>query len=176
MPTAEAVQKEWEFEPLEAQEWPDATPQVAGWDEAATEITVKLSVSVGVHAPSRSEKLKAEFERAREILKLKDDWDGEGSVGYSTETLDRAILFVSTHASKLWESFGLAAPIPTIGPGPDGSIDVHWKLPAWELLVNIPQNSDAMATFYGDDYGAQKIRGSFDPRRFNSGVAEWLIR
>ncbi|MBI3896513.1 MAG: hypothetical protein HY313_11345 [Acidobacteria bacterium] len=119
--------------------------------------------------------LKAEIEQAKRILELKDDWDGEGSAGYSEDTLNRAITFLITHAQWLWESCGISLPVPKIGPGPDGSIDIHWKQPSWELLVNIPADADEAATFYGDNYGAHKIRGSLDARNFNLGIATWLM-
>jgi hypothetical protein len=120
--------------------------------------------------------LEAEIERAKRILDLEDNWDGEGSPGYSEDTFHRAIAFLTTHAKWLWESCRVRLPVPRIGPGPDGTIDLHWKQPSWELLVNIPADANEPATFYGDNYGAQKIRGSLDPRNFfNLGIAAWLM-
>ena len=78
-------------------------------------------------------------------------------------------------AEGLWESWGMRLPVPRIGPGPEGSIDLHWKQPSWELLVNIPADANEMATFYGDNYGVQKIRGTLDPQKFNLGIAAWLM-
>ncbi|MDE3169388.1 MAG: hypothetical protein KGL75_04520, partial [Acidobacteriota bacterium] len=174
---ADAVQREWETAPLEPREWQEATAPILDWNDAPSEIMVKVSLTVGIeHRSTSSERLKSEIERARRIAKLTDDWDGEGSAGYSKETVDRATGFVSAYASNLWETYAIDAPIPTFGPGPEGSIDVHWKLPHWELLVNIPSDRHSMATFYGDDYGEQKFRGSFDPSKFNLGIASWLIR
>ncbi|MBI2819318.1 MAG: hypothetical protein HYX73_04995 [Acidobacteria bacterium] len=121
------------------------------------------------------EGLKAEIEQAKQILELEDDWDGEGSPGYSADTFNRAISFLTMEAEGLWESWGIRLPVPRIGPGPEGSIDLHWKQPSWELLVNIPADANEMATFYGDNYGVQKIRGSLDPRNFNLGIATWLM-
>ncbi len=121
------------------------------------------------------EMLNAEIKRAENILELKDDWDGEGAAAYSKDTLERAVAFLSKHVQGLWDSFNVCAPIPVIGPGPDGSIDLSWKQKAWELLVNIPADRNAMAVFYGDNYGTQKIRGSIDPRNFNLGIATWLM-
>lgn len=121
------------------------------------------------------QELKAEIEQARRILELEDDWDGEGSPGYSEDAFDRAVSFLTMEAEGLWESWGIPLPAPKIGPGPHGSIDLHWKQPSKELLVNIPADSNEMATFYGDNYGAEKIRGSLDPRNFNFGIAAWLV-
>jgi hypothetical protein len=119
--------------------------------------------------------LKAEIEVAQEILKLADDWDGEGSSAYSAHTLSRAIEFLKAHSAKGFALRSAYPPVPRIGPGPDGSIDLHWKQKAWELLVNIPKDDSQMAVFYGDDYGTAKIKGSFDPKAVNLGIINWLM-
>ncbi len=119
--------------------------------------------------------LKAEIERAGNILSLQEDWDGEGSIAYSKDTLDRAVKFLASHSDFLWKKCGLYPPVPTIGPGPEGSIDLHWRRGSWELLVNIPSDPNEMAVFYGDNYGVQKIKGSFDPNTVNVGLAAWLM-
>jgi hypothetical protein len=116
--------------------------------------------------------LDAEFNRATGLLELGHDWDGEGSSGYSTITLNRSIQFLKHHATYLWQTLGVDCPVPKMGPGPNGTIDIHWKEHNWELLVNIPETG--VAAFYGDDYGKQKIKGSLEPEKFNSGIAEWL--
>jgi len=161
MPTAGPL--EWPTETVEIQEWTRAEDRPGSWGELHAE---RLS----------SQQLNAEIERAKLIIELGSDWDGEGSPGYSQDTFGRAIAFLNTHTWRLWESYGIQSPIPRIGPGPDGSIDLHWKQPCWELLVNIPADPNEMAVFYGDNYGAQKIRGSLNPKGFNLGIAEWLTK
>lgn len=121
------------------------------------------------------QELKAEIERARQMLPLDDDWDGEGSPGYSEETLNRAIAFLTEEADGLWDLRGICLPVPRIGPGPDGSIDLHWKLPTRELLVNIPADAGKIATFYGDHYSPERISGSLDSKNFHFEIAVWLV-
>jgi hypothetical protein len=41
--------------------------------------------------------------------------------------------------------------------------------------VNIPASVDKLASFYGDNYGAQKIKGSVDLKTFNLVIASWLM-
>ena len=118
--------------------------------------------------------LAEEIARARTALSNFWNSDPELSGEYSTTTLDRAIAFLRTHLEFL-RQFEVSMPIPTIGPGPEGSIDLHWKRGSWELLVNIREEPEKMASFYGDNYGVQKIRGSVDPKTCNLGLAAWLM-
>jgi hypothetical protein len=119
---------------------------------------------------SQRQELEAEIEQAKSILEIHDQ---EGL--YSEETLDRAIAFLRVHAEGLWRSYGFSAPIPTIGPGPNGSVDLFWEQVSWKLLVNIPATRDALATFYRDDHGRQKAKGSFDPDKFSVNIAACLM-
>lgn len=154
MPTAHLVA--WDRDPETIKQWPHhEDPQ-----------TTK---------ESESEELRAEIERARGILELPEDWDGEGSPSYLAATFDRAVGFLKTHSEYLMTNFDLEIPVPRIGAGPDGSIDLHWKRTSWELLVNIPADSSKMASFYGDNYGVQQIKGSVDSEICNLGLAAWLM-
>ena len=118
--------------------------------------------------------LKAEIEQAKRILELEDDWDGEGSPGYSEDTLNRAIAFLTTYAQRLWESDGIPFPVPRIGPGPEASIDLYWKQPRWELLVNIPADPSEAASYSAEDDGGHRSRGFVPTEKFDSRFATWL--
>jgi hypothetical protein len=118
--------------------------------------------------------IEAVIESSRKILDLKDGWDGEGSRGYDEATWDRTIAFVWNYARRLRSQHGVRIPAPKILPGPAGSIDLHWQETDFELLVNIPANSQERAEFYGDDYGGIFIKGAINPAVFNKGLIEWL--
>jgi len=77
---------------------------------------------------------------SRWILNLNDDWDEKGSSGYEQTTWQRACDFLLLQAKFARETHKRNLPAPRILPGPDGSIDVHWKMPQFELLVNIPED------------------------------------
>ena len=149
---------------------------VKEWSDQRIEITSANPISnISVQTRTTVPELEAEIESARMLLRLPDNWDGEGSAPYSENTLKRAIAFVRMHIERVWEA-GINAPAPRISAGPDGSIDVHWKQRAWELLVNVPADETQPAAFYGDDYGAGVIKGTIDTARYSFGLLEWLMK
>jgi len=143
------------------------------WDRE-NDFEVWPQVPTQTSEPPRNEELQTEIEKAKKILELTNDWDGQGAESYASDTFDRAITFLAAHSDFL-KQFGLALPVPHIGAGPNGSIDLHWKSASWELLVNVPADMTKMASFYGDNYGVQKIKGSVDPKTCNPGLAAWLM-
>lgn len=151
---------DWEQE--QRQEW--ETPQD---QEAAPAETQRSARLVEIH----SEELEAEIERARGLAGGEID----GETVYSVGTLDRAVVFLKMHVEWLWQTCGIKAPVPMIGPGPAGSVDLFWQRRFWKLLVNIPAAEDAFATFYGDDYGPQKTKGTIDPNKVSISVAACLM-
>lgn len=122
---------------------------------------------------SLHQELEAEIRQAESVLGP-PEINGQERL-YSEETLDRAVAFLRMHIEGLWRSYGFKTPIPTIGPGPDGSVDLFWEQVSWKLLVNIPATTDALATFYGDDHGRQKTKGSLDPNKFSFSIAACLM-
>ena len=117
-----------------------------------------------------------EIESSRRILELPEDWDGEGGRGYSKAAWDRAVRFV-IETARAWQlALGFASPIPVpqVLPAGNGSIDIHWKEEGFELLVNVPAETNAPASFYGDDYGKLHIKGTIDPEKPTTALALWL--
>jgi hypothetical protein len=122
---------------------------------------------------NQREKIEAEIQRANDIrLSLEEEQDADI---YSQGTLDRASAFLMEHMNWCWNASGTLAPIPAIGPGPKGSVDLYWATTRRKLLVNIPASKDASATFYGDDNHRQTIKGSFDANDLSLAVIAWLM-
>jgi hypothetical protein len=121
---------------------------------------------------SHQQEIEAEIDRARAISR-RGEIDGE--YVYSEETLDRAVAFMKAHIEWLWRTCGIKAPVPMIGNGPTQSVDLFWQRPSWKLLVNIPAAQDALATFYGDDYGPQKTKGTLDPKKLSTSIVACLM-
>lgn len=113
------------------------------------------------------------IEASRRILALEPD-EELGGVGYAEETWSRAAEFLRKYSKWLWDSTGHVLDAPKILPGPEGSIDIHWDEPNYEILINIPADPTAEAGFYGDDRGAIKMKGKFDATTLNHGLHLWL--
>ncbi len=114
------------------------------------------------------------IENSRTILQLQDDWDEAGALPISEQTWRRATEFLSRYVERVWDTSGDALDAPDIAPVPDGSIDLHWDSPTYEMLINIPSDARRAAGFYGDDRDRISIKGHFDPQSVNEGLLQWL--
>jgi len=113
---------------------------------------------------------------SRSILEMKDNWDEEGSPGYTEATWNRAVQFIRENVRRLWQFKGAWVAPPRILPGPDGSIDIHWKLSKCELLINIPLDPEEPANYYGDAGAKDLIKGRLDTSSRNEWILMWLMR
>jgi len=125
--------------------------------------------------PSSPDSIDRILESSRTILELEDDWDEQGASAYSESTWQRMCGFLRRQAALAQQIAGRDLPLPDILPGPKGSVDLHWKSPELELLVNIPAEASQAATFYGDDYGVQTVKGSLNPEMPAPGLVLWLL-
>lgn len=111
------------------------------------------------------------------LLELTDDWDGEGSLGYSKTTLTKAIKFLKENAKNYFLNSGIWVTAPDICPGPDGSIDLLWKLDDRELLINIPLNENNLAGYYGDNFqNGSIIKGKLNLAEKSEWILMWLMK
>jgi hypothetical protein len=104
------------------------------------------------------------------LQSLEEDWDGEGGLPISQETLNRAKVLatkigqaIDAHDSKI----DLEA-----GPGPKESIDFEYNDEDY-LLINIPANSEQPPTFYAKKKNGLELKGIFDPE--NSTLISLLL-
>lgn len=112
---------------------------------------------------------------SRSLLELEDNWDGEGSVGYDESTWLRARNFLMRNAVRLYESQKKCFDPPEILPGPKGSIDLHWKTEARELLINVPADSQETISYYGDDT-AENTENAIRGKNIESSKnTEWIF-
>jgi hypothetical protein len=109
------------------------------------------------------------------LLELHDDWDEQGSPGYSQAVLKTVETFLSKFDAFARQIIGSAVPTPEILPGPNGSIDVRWRTSRSDLLVNFPPEGKGVPTFYGDDFGSTCIRGTLDTAKALAALTAWLM-
>src|SRR5271157_99360 len=83
------------------------------------------------------------------ILTLGENWDDDGGKPYQITTWDRAESFVGELLIRLWLD-NIIVPIPSILPGPGGSIDVDWETDAFKLLVNVPEDPTELVNLFGE--------------------------
>ena len=91
------------------------------------------------------------LERSRAILDLPDDWDGEGSPGYAERPGGGRQSWSSPLRSRFVKHADRIVPLPIITKGDGGSIDVQWRTPTRNILVNVPANDAEAVTFYAHD-------------------------
>lgn len=105
------------------------------------------------------------------LLDFKGDPDDDDFISCSKETVERTKRFLVPYVNLI-----ISAPfLPKISPGPAGSIDIHWKTPKKDLLVNIPGDRTAPAQFYGDDYGHLSIEGKLSDDAVHPAIIMWLL-
>ena len=124
------------------------------------------SETIGILPPPLINIYKSIIE-SKYILELENNWDDEGSPPYKKSTWKTAIKFLITLSNLAYDKIGVIIDAPRIYHSSEGSIDLLWKKDHYRLLINIPEDQDSLATFYGDDYESQKIEGAFDPNKNN---------
>ncbi len=102
------------------------------------------------------------IEQSRGIL---SDTDDNGEAVCSPITLERAVNFLANHLHSLCDRFPVGAIVPAILPGPGASVDLHWDLPDYEVLVNVPFDPSMPVSFYGDDRAGNGTKGTWEATR-----------
>lgn len=88
-------------------------------------------------------------QRIDHISSLEANWDEEGGIPYNQDPLDRMKSFVLNLKKELFERYNIPLTFPYILPGPEGSIDIHWKNNQFTLLINIPNIANEEITIAG---------------------------
>jgi hypothetical protein len=99
--------------------------------------------------------------------------DEDGNQLLTRATWERAANFLNNSARRLWSNQGIKIDAPDIAPGPDGSVDIHWDRPTYEMLINMPADPTAPIRFYGDDRRGNAVKG-MTASHDNRGLLLWL--
>ena len=118
--------------------------------------------------PRAVDRVERAIAESRRILNLRDDWDGEGSPGYSKRTWLRVgtvLRGLSGEARRL--------PVPMISPAEAGSVDLYWGKPGHNLLLNVPADTDDPVAYYGIS-GQGRISGVLEEDI--SYLVAWILK
>ncbi len=88
-----------------------------------------------------------EIEKSKYIIDLKDEWDNEGSIGYTIQTWEKAVNYLVKLINKTHLTKGIKISTPKIAHGPNGSIDIFWENNKFNLILNIKSDSDNISYF-----------------------------
>jgi hypothetical protein len=127
------------------------------------------------YLPREINSLLDSINKSRSLLELGDNWDGEGSVGYTEQTWIRARDFLMRNAIRLYQSQKKFFDPPEIMAGPNGSMDLHWKTDARELLINVPARSEETISYYGDDRAEDTENAIRGKNIESSPNTEWIF-
>ena len=112
-----------------------------------------------------------------DTINLQDDWDGQGSKGFSEELWQNVIdfllfIYIELYAEKL------KVPFPLVLPNVDGSLDIDWETESFELLINFPPDPEELIHMYGEKMGSPKNELDVRINRDLAGlvVNEWMKR
>jgi hypothetical protein len=140
--------------------------------EAAAEPTADWVISTPSDEPTD---IQNAIKSSHVITDLRDNWDGEGTRGYSIDTWNRATGFLSAHAT-LAHAAGDSIGVPSISPAEHGSIDIHWLDEERELLVNIPSNAEEFGTYYGRKRSGDTVSGVLNTNTLREDLVAWLTQ
>lgn len=83
-----------------------------------------------------------------EMTQLLDDWDDDGGKAVSKDLASCVETFL-TKMDAMARNWNRKVPDPHVSPGPEDTVDIHWKDKESELLVNV-KNADGLCSFYGE--------------------------
>jgi hypothetical protein len=113
---------------------------------------------------------------AQDLLALGDDWDGEGALAISAETVGRALSILRSALESVGVDYLLRLLNPDITPLSNGSVDLYWKTSNFTLLINVSSVPGASAGFYGSNLATgYDVRGQIRTDAQNLRFLNWLV-
>jgi hypothetical protein len=113
----------------------------------------------------------AAIETSRYLLAFGDNWDENGTIGFTELTWKRAAQVLINVVTEVARTQGVTATSTEILPSSAGGLDIDVRLKDRELLISIPADPAKPARFYGDDgRGDVQVKGTLD----TSNIPEWL--
>lgn len=170
--------KEWRHSyDLESWMYRSSTPKKQEeYRLARRTVRMILTPNTSITLPGWLSGLTDTIKESTSILEIGDNWDEYGSPGYDEGTLVKAINLLVLYARKILDENEIIIDAPRICASQDGSIDLFWETDTYKLLINIPRDETAMATYYGRHDTGEFINGGIFHNSFETGVSQFLIK
>jgi hypothetical protein len=123
-------------------------------------LDVSIADELVVRISNLYSELYDEINYSKYIVDLKDDWDGEGSVGYKVSMWSSVVKFLVDYARWIFLQTGKVLYRPNIYNGKGGGIDVLWDEHKFQMLFRIDSEASNVV-FYADDKNGQTSEGVF---------------
>jgi hypothetical protein len=143
-------------------EFPDST--LINWASGIAEAISRME---------KRDSFRDEIAKFHSLVDLPEDWDDNGAPAFSKSHWKRVSDFLLQVFDRIWQENRAPLLAPTISPVSDGSIDIHWKTADAELLINVPSEATE-ASFYGDNLGKKKLKGSIELEEEDFHLLVWL--
>lgn len=129
----------------------------------------------GLDIPESLTHVIAAVEESRPLLELGEDWDGNGTPGFTEHTWRRAAGLLVCFASALAGEHGVIAKDMEILPGSNGGLDIDVRFDDRQLLFVVSADSRKEVRFYGDNgNGGRQIKATLDPAKAPEWLSTWM--
>ena len=148
------VQSDWDF-PFDKAIWLSSAQVEKNIDFKVLSIKDNIEIKIPI---SLVKDLELTIRESAYILDLKDNWDGEGSKAYSTETWVAAVEFTINFYKWISKIYSGKFYTPKIYHGPSESIDIVWSKDNFRLFINFDFMKNS-GSFYSDRAKSQSTEG-----------------
>ena len=83
------------------------------------------------------------------LRSLEDNYDDEGSIAPTDETIDRAIKYVPKLRKFILKKTKIKLGPPHYYHSDEGSVDLLWENEKYRFLANVPADNKKEPTYYG---------------------------
>ncbi|MEX2411970.1 MAG: hypothetical protein WD607_11510 [Candidatus Paceibacterota bacterium] len=138
-------------------------------------IDIKINGDIIGEVSYMHKELKTEIEESKYIIELEESWDDGGAKKIPEVVYRNAIDFLIKYVNYIEKNFQLALSTPEINPCVDGSIDLSFRTEKARMLINIQNEDNANAVFYGDLYESKvPIKGMVPIENVYEHLASWM--
>lgn len=114
------------------------------------------------------------IENSKWITELEENWDSEGAKKIEPIVWKNAMKFLISSSSYIFTHFDIKIFSPSILPCSDGSLDISFDNNSIRLLINFKNQYNGLASYYGDNYDYNNIKGDFISLTYIDYIYVWM--